>query len=235
VPNEEYEKNYTLFAEEILSRNRKNDFHDDFIPFQRKVAHYGMINSLSQVILKIMSPGIPDFYQGTELWDFSLVDPDNRQPVDYELRKKLLAEIKSCTVNDNADLINSFTSGVKDGKIKLFTIYHSLKLRNGNSDLFEKGSYLKLEPKGEKRTNIFSFARNFEDKWIVVIVPRFSTELVNEYEFPVGEKVWKDTFVELPLHKRFKNIFTNEEFIEGNKICMSTAMRKFPGAVLKSV
>jgi (1->4)-alpha-D-glucan 1-alpha-D-glucosylmutase len=235
LPNNEYEKAYTDFSEKILKSSDQNEFLKDFIPFQKKVAHYGVINSIAQAIIKITSPGIPDFYQGTELWDFSLVDPDNRRPIDYKLRDKLLSEIKQQSKENISECVKNVCSNVKDGRIKLFSVYNALKARNKNINVFQKGSYQKLEPKGERKTNIFSFARNFEDKWIVVVVPRFCTELVGENEFPVGQKVWKDTQVALPSENlRFKNIFTDEDIEDGNKICISAALKTFPAAVLIS-
>jgi (1->4)-alpha-D-glucan 1-alpha-D-glucosylmutase len=235
VPNNEYESAYTLFAEKILERNNNNNFLKDFLPFQKKIAYYGVFNSLAQVIIKIASPGIPDFYQGTELWDLSLVDPDNRHPVDYKLRKKILNKI----INQKMELdeyLNFFFPDAANGKVKLFTIYKALSERKNNIDLFQKGSYLRLDPKGKKKTNVFAFARNYGNKWIVAVVPRYVSELVKKTEIPVGQKVWQDTYIEVPSEKlKFRNIFTDEIMEERNKIFIHDAFRKFPAALLISL
>ena len=93
-PDTDYENAYVSFVEKILARSEANAFLKEFIPFCQRVSHYGILNSLSQTLIKITSPGVPDFYQGSELWDLSLVDPDNRRPVDFEKRRALLADIR---------------------------------------------------------------------------------------------------------------------------------------------
>ncbi|MEM4658176.1 MAG: hypothetical protein QXX77_07130 [Candidatus Methanosuratincola sp.] len=128
-PDGEYKKALPSFVDGILGTSSDGDFLREFLPFQRLVAHCGILNSLSQTILKITSPGVPDFYQGSELWDLNLVDPDNRRPVDYKRRKRLLAWIRKKEREDLHTLIRSLLEHGEDGRIKLFLIYRTLKCR----------------------------------------------------------------------------------------------------------
>jgi maltooligosyl trehalose synthase (EC 5.4.99.15) len=121
-PDAEYEEACTTFVKEILTPAEGNSFLKEFLPFQKKIGYYGTFNSLSQVLLKITSPGIPDFYQGTELWDLNLVDPDNRRPVEFEKRKKFLQDITTKEKQDILGLIKELSANKADGRIKLFLI-----------------------------------------------------------------------------------------------------------------
>src|SRR5262249_2445931 len=149
------------FVTHILDEKRNRRFLAHFREFQRKISHYGLFNSLSQTLLKIAAPGVPDFYQGTELWDFSLVDPDNRRPVDYERRRHLLEElrarVKACE-NDSASpgnrphpltrspsltqLARDLVQTKEDGRIKLFVTHRGLHCRRDHPGLFTQGEYL---------------------------------------------------------------------------------------------
>src|SRR4030065_1427396 len=119
-PDTEYEDAYVSFAEKILARSEANTFLKEFIPFCQRVSHYGILNSLSQTLIKITSPGVPDFYQGSELWDLSLVDPDNRQPVDFEKRRAMLAGIREQEDAAIGRLVQDLLATREEGKIKLF-------------------------------------------------------------------------------------------------------------------
>jgi (1->4)-alpha-D-glucan 1-alpha-D-glucosylmutase len=145
-----------------------------------------MYNSLSQTLLKLTSPGVPDIYQGNEIWDHSLVDPDNRRPVDYKLRCQMLKSMPSATP---AELMHSWP----DGRIKMFLIQRLLRFRSEHADLFKRGEYLPLHTSGTLAECCVGFARQ-QDKWIVVIVPRLSSRV----GFPPTGELWKDTVVELP-------------------------------------
>ena len=119
--------------EKILACSEANAFLKELISFSKRVSHFGMLNSLSQTLIKIASPGVPDFYQGTELWDLSLVDPDNRRPVDFEKRCAMLASIREQEDSNIGRLIQDLLSTREDGKIKLFLIYRALKARRDKS------------------------------------------------------------------------------------------------------
>ena len=123
----------------------------DFIPFQNRLMRYGFYNSLAQVLIKTLAPGIPDFYQGTELWDWSLVDPDNRRPVDYALRQQRLTELQeSQKTTDWLKLVHTLLENPEDGRIKLFITTIALQFRKKHSSIFLKGSYLPLQAEGER-------------------------------------------------------------------------------------
>lgn len=173
-PNANYENILMSFIEAILNTTRRNKFLKDFQAFQKQISHYGIYNSLSQTLLKITSPGIPEFYQGTELWDFSLVDPDNRRPVDYSIRIKMLEELKRSEQEMLlSELAKELTINKDNGKIKLYLIYKALNYRKANREIFERGDYSPLEAMGEKAMNVCSFVRQFGNSMALVVAPRF--------------------------------------------------------------
>jgi (1->4)-alpha-D-glucan 1-alpha-D-glucosylmutase len=214
-PETMYEESVMMFIDAIMSNTRDNQFLADFLPFQRTISRYGMFNSLSQTLLKIASPGVPDFYQGTEMWDFSLVDPDNRRPVDYETRTKMLERVKRREREIGAlALSRELLERWEDGGIKLYLTYKSLNYRNENHDLFARGEYIPLEVIGERSGNVCAFARRHLNKRAVVAVPRFITQLSQSQDvLPCGRDVWRDSFITIPYAEegvRYRNIFTGE-------------------------
>ena len=233
-PDTEYEDAYVSFAERILARAEANAFLKDIIPFCRKVSHYGMLNSLSQTLIKITSPGVPDFYQGTELWDLSLVDPDNRRPVDFEKRRAMLAGIREEEDSNIDPLIRDLLSTREDGKIKLFLIYRALKARNASREIFREGAYLPLESGGRFGGHVIAFARRHEQQWAIVVAPRFLSRLVQEGDFPLGRKVWQDTEVVMPdgAPAQWRNVITSEVLSAGHALPVGDALLNFPVALL---
>ena len=197
-PDAEYEEACISFVKDILTPSEGNSFLKEFLLFQKKIAYYGMFNSLSQLFLKITSPGVPDFYQGTELWDLNLVDPDNRRPVDFENRKKFLQYIITKEKPDISGLIKELLAIKEDGGIKLFLMYRALKARKENLTVFKKGAYLPLRTEGKFKTCVIAYLRVYEGTWIITIVPRFLTKLIKEGEYPFGEERWEDTRIILP-------------------------------------
>jgi (1->4)-alpha-D-glucan 1-alpha-D-glucosylmutase len=215
--NAPYEEALLGFVDAILSVNQNRPFIRDFLPLKDKVSHFGMFNSLSQTLLKITCPGIPDFYQGTELWDFSLVDPDNRRPVNYQVRKGMLKTLDEKMGLFGKDL-TGFTRDLmqewKDGVIKLYVTSRALHYRRENPLLFQEGSYIPVAGEGSLEKHLCAFARKREDKTILVVVPRFlMTLLRNREDLPLGEAVWGDSSVVLPEEiegEKFTNFFTHE-------------------------
>jgi (1->4)-alpha-D-glucan 1-alpha-D-glucosylmutase len=203
-PDERYEQSVLSFVDRILSADRRKRFLRDFLHFQNKTAFFGAINSLSQTLLKITSPGVPDFYQGSELWDFSLADPDNRRLVDYQIRMAWLDWLKTRAKPE--DLLSNWS----DGRIKMFLIWKALNFRRAHIDLFHSGDYIPLQAHGPYADNIIAFARRKQDDWVVVVVPRLSSQLTRAGMFPLGESVWSDTVVDLPEDgpRQFQNVFT---------------------------
>jgi len=189
-PNPVHESAVRDFVHSLLENTGENLFLGDFLSFQRKIAHYGALNSLSQLLLKIASPGVPDFYQGTELWDLSLVDPDNRRPVDFERRASLLNGMLNREDREVPQLVRELLSRTEDGRIKLFLTYKALSFRRRHRDLFLSGSYLPLPGSGGKKEHILAFAREHGGFWAVAAVPRLMTRLVAPGAFPLGRKTW---------------------------------------------
>lgn len=208
--NKPYQDAVAAFVEAILRPGASNRFLPDFLEFQKRVAHYGAFNSLSQTLLKITSPGVPDIYQGTEIWDLSLVDPDNRRPVDYRLRRRLLDRVdKVSDVKGAAALVES----KEDGRIKLFVTSRALRYRRDNRALFEQGAYTPLEASDKHTESILAYARERAGSRAIVVVPRLTVRLgkSGETKTPVGQ-AWTGTWLPLPgdVGERYRNIFTGE-------------------------
>lgn len=233
-PDIEYEERVTSFIRRILERTEQNRFWKEFVSFQKLVAHYGVFNSLSQTLLKITSPGVPDFYQGAELWDFNLVDPDNRRPVDFMKRKKYLREIKEREKENLPGLIRDLLLTKESGQIKLFLIYRSLKAKAEYPDLFIRGDYLPLKAEGKYKDHILSFSRNMEDISVIIIVPRFIVSLIKENELPLGEKFWEDTRISFPGDRdHWKDTFTEQVYKNREGIgLIGQIFKDFPAALL---
>jgi (1->4)-alpha-D-glucan 1-alpha-D-glucosylmutase len=201
-PNSPYEEALTHYIRGVLTRPSKL-FMDDFLPFQKMIARYGLYNSLSQTLLKLTSPGVPDIYQGTETWNFSLVDPDNRRPVDYTHQNELLNRIQHAMYCDNPDtlqeLLEDMTEDIFDGRIKQYLIAKVLQFRNRSRLLFQKGNYLPLEVSGTHSDHIIAFARQWEDSVAITVAPRLLYELSpRKTGLPVGKRIWKDTTIHIP-------------------------------------
>jgi (1->4)-alpha-D-glucan 1-alpha-D-glucosylmutase len=245
-PNLLYEEGLLKFIEAILSPSLHNHFLWDLETFQKKISRFGMFNSLSQTLLKITSPGVPDFYQGTEIWDFSLVDPDNRRPVDYSVRKALFQELKRKMEGYGPDL-SVFLQGLlqnwKEGAIKLYLIYRALNYRRRHPSLFMEGTYLPIISEGTKKDHVCAFARQKGEGCVLVVVPRFLTRLVKTEEEPLGDQVWTDTRLVVPegvTGEQFLNVFTDEmiqtQIQERKKrIYLRHIFKTFPVAMLEAI
>jgi (1->4)-alpha-D-glucan 1-alpha-D-glucosylmutase len=247
-PNEPYQQAVADFIAAILKPSEQNRFLPDMIAFQQRVAHYGAFNSLSQVLLKVAGPGVPDIYQGNEIWDFSLVDPDNRRPVDYRIRRRLLDRVdKVKSARGAAGLVEA----KEDGRIKLLVTSRALRFRSGNRALFEQGTYTPLDARGPQADSVVAFARSHEEKMAVVVTPRLMTRLgtnagdrrhASPLQTPVGQ-VWSGAWLALPgvpAGERFHNVFTGE-IIEareqGNTVGLplEEVLALFPVALLEKV
>jgi (1->4)-alpha-D-glucan 1-alpha-D-glucosylmutase len=216
-PNLAYDQAVRDFIEHILARSMPNPFLADFLPFQGEIARHGVYNSLSQVILKIAAPGIPDFYQGTELWDFSLVDPDNRRPVDYKMRADFLADFQSIRGIQGSvqrQFVQELLATVPDGRIKLYITMVGLHYRRMHASLFQKGEYVPLKVEGTKKRHVCAFARIYEDQAVVAVIPVLIRGLCQETDmFPFGPGVWEDTWVIVPSWRPascYQNLLTGE-------------------------
>ncbi|HEY9664496.1 MAG TPA: malto-oligosyltrehalose synthase, partial [Allocoleopsis sp.] len=240
-PNQDYETAFLEFVDRTLDDSKKNSFLASFRPFQQKIQHYGICNSLSQTLLKLMSPGVPDFYQGTELWDLSLVDPDNRRPVNFELRMEYLKEIKAKTKlkpkakgNGILSYLDELLKQPEDGRLKLFLIYRALQTRRDYADLFQRGSYEKLSVLGSLKEHVVAFTRELGDLRAIVVVPRLLTTLVKEGEYPLGEQVWHETRILQPpgSSAALQNAITGQEIKGDETLWLKEILAHFPVALL---
>ncbi len=230
-PNPEWDQAVSDFVAKLLERGRKNAFLRAFEPLAERVAALGAMNSLTQTILKLTVPGVPDIYQGNEVWDLSLVDPDNRRPVDYAARGRLLAALEKTA--EPADLLANW----KDGRIKLFVTRMVLRHRRDvAADLFQFGDYTPLAVSGEFADCVLAFRRRYAGNELLVIVPRLCSKVGVP---PLGD-AWRDTAIHLPPGERsgegrLRNLFTGEKITfpdNGGDLALARLFREFPFAVL---
>lgn len=211
-PNTEYEQAVTSFIERVLNPSPSNVFMQKLREFQAPIATAGMWNSISQLVLKIASPGVPDFYQGNELWAFDLVDPDNRRPVDYAARQQLLKNLQEQAARNRLALVDRLRENPCDGAIKLYTTNEALRFRRDHRELFEQGSYLGLAAGGNRARHIVAFSRATANQTLVAVTGRFFFKLCNSHSKPIGE-IWGNTSVALPKktkHMSYRDVFTGE-------------------------
>jgi len=211
-PNEAYDRAVEKFVREVLDPDSSDGFLNDFDEFHKPIAFAGMVNSLAQTLLKMTAPGVPDFYQGTELCDLNLVDPDNRRPVDFAKRRNFLEEFKREESVDRAGMVCDMLSQWQDGRVKLYLIYKILTFRREHRELFQSGDYLPLYADGKFREHICAFARRWNDHWIIVAAPRLLTRIVPPGCLPLGEPVWEDAVLRLRhgTPEYWHNILTDE-------------------------
>src|SRR3989441_9060367 len=236
-PRPEYDAAVRRFVDGLLDRSGPNSFLNDFLPFQRRVSAWGMYNALSQTLLKLTIPGVADFYQGTELWDLSLVDPDNRRPVDFAQRRRLLdalvAEIAASP--DLSTLAHGLLETKDDGRVKMYLIHQALKLRRAQAELFLEGAYRPLETRGSLAAHVCSFARVRGAAVALTVVPRLYARRPAD-EPPCGAAYWPDdTHVVVPadLGGHFRNVLTGVRVEPWDGVLeLARACPSFPVALL---
>ena len=234
-----YEEALLQFVHSALEPRDGNLFLADFLTFWRPVARFGLFNSLSQTLCKLTAPGVPDIYQGNELWDFSLVDPDNRRPVDYRRRGELLAKLdREAPHLDVGELLEH----PEDGRCKLLLTWRALQLRRAQPELFSDGDYRRLRVHGSRAHYLCAFARRCARRTVVVIAPRLYRRLLGDpARLPLGSGVWENTLIELPpdgrLRGPLRNVLDGTELHtvshgEGLAIAAAEALARFPVALL---
>jgi (1->4)-alpha-D-glucan 1-alpha-D-glucosylmutase len=235
--NKEYEDALTKFVEGVLG---SREFRKDFIPFQRKISYFGMLNSLSQTMIKLTVPGVPDIYQGNELWELNLVDPDNRRAVDYDVRRHMLAEFGGICDNgcdQQAAFTRELAANMDDGRIKAYLIWKVLNLRKQQPDLFQLGEYVPLEITGERAKHLVAFARRHGRQTLIVVAPRLCAQLLGgKVRMPNSEEVWQDVQITIPDDAaRFRDLFTGEKHAtEHGGLLAKHLVHNFPVALLLS-
>jgi (1->4)-alpha-D-glucan 1-alpha-D-glucosylmutase len=242
-PNVEYEQAVAGFIERILSGPGGAKFLPAFLPMQQRIARAGAVNSLAQVVLKVASPGVPDFYQGTETWDLSLVDPDNRRPVDFDLRRRMLDAVDAVSAASGPDRlarIETMARHWEDGAIKLFVTALALRLRRDHQDLFLEGDYLPLEVDQTVPARAIAFARTLDDRAAIAIAPHLSLAITSEEQpMPIGDR-WMTSRILLPSSlagRTFTDVFTGVEIMpvaaaDASWIFVGQALRHLPVALL---
>ena len=202
-PNQGYDNAVASFVERVLAGPGSADFLEMFLPVQAQIARVGLVNSLSQVVLKVASPGVPDFYQGTELWDLSLVDPDNRRPVDYALRRDALADVSAILQRPSqarVPAIRELLARWEDGRVKMLITAAGLRARRELPDLFLEGEYLPLDTDVPLPARLVAFARVHRDgRAAIAIAPTLAAELIDEeHPVPIADR-WKTSRIMLPV------------------------------------
>lgn len=241
-PNAAYDEAVQQFVSAILDPAQSAPFLDDFRAFQKRISHLGMINSLAQTLVKIAAPGVADFYQGMEIWDFSLVDPDNRRPVDFNLRSQMLKDIDArikAAGDDRTGLAKELVANMADGRVKLWVTSQGLRLRRAMPGLFTTGRYEALSAAGSHQDSVFGFLRAQGDQAAVVVVPRLLWRVSGDQP-PLGPDVWGDTCISLPsgLEKRqWRNVFTGRplhltQSSDANRCAIGEIFADFPVAIL---
>jgi (1->4)-alpha-D-glucan 1-alpha-D-glucosylmutase len=225
-PNQQWLDATRDFVAKLLEPSARNKFLPVFLPVAEQIARLGAVNSLTQLFLKLTSPGVPDIYQGNEIWDFSLVDPDNRRPVDYELRRQMLSCLSKSAPEE---LLQNWP----DGRIKMFLTQRTLRFRSRHTELFRTGDYLPIRASGTFAESCISFARKRGEEWIMVIAPRLSARVGFP---PVGDR-WQDTFVELPAILSGNNaheIFTNRRLQSNPQLRLADVCSLLPFAAVSN-
>ncbi len=246
VANADYEDALVQFVRAMLEDREGNLFRSDFCAFNERVVRFGLLNGLSQTLLKLTAPGVPDIYQGNEIWHFSLVDPDNRRAVDYEGRRRLLAALASAPAE--GPLAQELAQNVVDPRCKLYLHVRTLELRRRDPELFERGDYLPLKVIGRRSPHLCAFARRLEGRLAVVLAPRLYLKLMGAgraagdlWRPPLGPEVWEDTAVQLPpdADAPLRGVLDGAQVprieAEGRPgISVAMALRSFPVALLTS-
>lgn len=231
TPSAQYEKALCDFAAQLLDNPERNAFLRDFNTFVEPIRFFGGLNSLIQTVLKLASPGVPDIYQGTERLSLSLVDPDNRRPVDYEQGEQWLQRVEQ---SDGVSLLSDVSAA------KLWVTWKLLRLRQRWKAVFAGGGYTPLQVEGEKCEHVIAFARSHEEHTAIIVLPRWCARLrAGAMELPLGDATWGDTAVIAPLNGSFTDEFTGRTFepdggIEDRRLRLGSLLESFPMAVLVS-
>jgi (1->4)-alpha-D-glucan 1-alpha-D-glucosylmutase len=252
-PASDYDAAVRQFVAAALDGNPKNRFLADFRQFHERIVDWGLYNALSQLLLKLTSPGVPDIYQGQELWDFSLVDPDNRRPVDFAQRRKMLAGLrKDAGRNDRSlpSLARQLVQSPRDPRLKLFVTWRALQFRRQHGELFRLGDYTPLEVEGAKERHVCAFARRLSasgdagGQIAIVIVPRLIAQLTPPADDslpappPLGTAVWTDTRITLDgdWPTTLNNAFTGRDCpLADSHLTLADALADFPVALLTNL
>jgi (1->4)-alpha-D-glucan 1-alpha-D-glucosylmutase len=231
-PDESYEEACFTFIEQLF--RKENSFLESFVRFEQKVLACASINSLAQVLIKITAPGIPDIYQGTELWDLSYVDPDNRRPVDYQKRISFLDSIQKLEkLRDHTQLMSLLSENRREGIEKLYVLYKSLQLRKNHPDLFHYGEYIPLTVVGAGNEAL-AFARRWKNEWAITVIPLNVVQKMNKGHETIDPSSWEGIKLQLPASAPsvWQSVFSGEIIRSGEELSLHELFASLPVAVL---
>jgi (1->4)-alpha-D-glucan 1-alpha-D-glucosylmutase len=238
LPNTAHENALNKFVAAILKPGKGNPFLRDFVTFQQSIAYAGMVNGLTQALVKIISPGIADFYQGSELWDLRLVDPDNRQPVDFAKREALLASLREHPEPD-VERACRLAEHWEDGRIKLYVIWKALNFRRARPELFSRGDFVELQTTGAGADHTLAILRHYKREWTLMVAPRW---LARAQEQQSGSAHIKSALTEATIRLpdaapySWENILTREKIgYSSGSLSVADILRHFPVALLRGV
>jgi (1->4)-alpha-D-glucan 1-alpha-D-glucosylmutase len=243
-PHAAYEEALAGFIDAILDPASGAAFLADFMVAQARLARYGFLNGLAQTLLKLAAPGVPDCYQGSELWDLRLVDPDNRGPVDFDVRRAKLDAVQAIDLDapGAAAQVRALCDMPGDGRAKLHVIARALALRARAPDLFAFGDYRPLRATGARAAHVVAFARTLGDDALVAVVPRLVVRLLGGRAdaLPLGAATWRDTTVTLPaMPGCWRNALTGAALATGpaqdpSHAMLAAILADFPVALLEA-
>jgi (1->4)-alpha-D-glucan 1-alpha-D-glucosylmutase len=234
--NDQYEHAVTSFVDDILA-DGDNLFIEDLRQQQNYFHWFGLLNSVTLAIVKLTSPGVPDFYQGNELLDFSMVDPDNRRPIDYPLRRRLLAELETLARQPPQQIEDALPAmfAAADGRAKLWVVRCLLDSRRRHRALYQQGDYRPLKVSGARAGNVVAYMRRFDRQGLLVVAGRLFTQLGRPVgTLPVGVDAWDDTTVDTEgVHNtsELTNALTGATLPAGRSLRLARLLSRFPGAV----
>ncbi|WP_097653057.1 malto-oligosyltrehalose synthase [Candidatus Chloroploca asiatica] len=243
-PNANYDAAVRRFVEGVLDPRRSGRFLDSLATFAERVAFFGFFNSLAQTLIKLTAPGVPDIYQGCEFWNLSLVDPDNRRPVDYALRERLLDEmITRVEAGDQAGFAHELFAQITDGRIKLYLTYTVLQLRRAKPELFAEAGYLPLAAAGDRADHVVAFARQSDAGELLTVVPRLPLRLANGDRLPPTGERWGETRLIVPHAgdgTHYRDLFTGaimtiDTHDDHTGFWMRDVLAQFPVALLEQI
>ncbi len=241
-PNEAYDHAVRDFVTRVLPADPEDSFLADVHAFVCRLAFHGRFNALSGVTLKLTVPGVPDIYQGNEMWDLSLVDPDNRRPVSFDAHAKALSDLRSRLEGDRAALLEDLLSQATDGRIKLLLVHTLLSHRRDHPALYLDGSYTPVPSVGPKSDHVVAFRRDHDDDQVLVVVPRLVYGLVDGKDrAPMGRSVWRDTAVVIETGGSpccYRNLVTQKVVevpgvSERARVSLAELTENFPVAVIE--
>lgn len=209
-------------------------FLADFQGFHARIARIGVVNGLAQAALKFTCPGVPDTYQGCELWEFSLVDPDNRRPVDFAVRKGMLEKLERAFDGPGpfGTVARELLESWQDSRVKLLVTWRLLQLRRRLPEFFANADYTGIEPAGHRANHLLAFERRHDEARLVVVVPRLVNPLMQGNDgWPLGEE-WAATT--LPVSGRFRDVITGAVVEAAKDLDVASVLTDFPLAVLLS-